>query len=90
MAFNSYFAQGVIDELRIYSAALTQAQIKTAMTQCIDGSNLATITIPNLVACWKMDEDAGAITTDLVTKQTGTFEGSPGARRNVSFVLKGQ
>ena len=49
---------GAVDEVRIWSAARTQEQVRAGMFARLDGPR------PNLVACWTFDENDGQLALD--------------------------
>jgi hypothetical protein len=54
-ACNCNFFQGLIDEVRIWSIALTPPQVSATMSQALTGTE------PNLLAYYRFDEGGGAI-----------------------------
>jgi hypothetical protein len=67
----AYFA-GMIDEVRIWSIARSQAEIQANMSHPLTGSE------SNLIAYWKFDETAGTTTCDSTTNgHNGTLFNGP-------------
>jgi alpha-tubulin suppressor-like RCC1 family protein len=68
---------GNLDELRIWNIARTPGQIAANMNQPLTGTE------SNLLACWKLDEGAGASTSDATANGfNGVLIGEPGWTRS--------
>lgn len=67
----TYNWNGKIDEVRVWNAVRTAAQIRSAMHAVVPFDETG------LVACFDLDEGTGTTTTDITGGFTGTFVNSP-------------
>ncbi|MDP9036397.1 MAG: hypothetical protein M3O50_16475 [Myxococcota bacterium] len=65
---------GVIDEVRVWNVARTQAKISANMAASIAATNTD---FPSLVGYWHLDEGAGTTTADATGGLIGTLVSSP-------------
>jgi len=63
--------KGIIDEVRIWNIARTEAQIQSSMNQQLNGNE------PGLTGYWKFNEGSGTITNDATSNHNnGTISGA--------------
>ena len=65
----SYYADGFIDDIRLWDTGLTQMEIIESMGNELTGSET------DLVGYWKVDENIGSTIVDLTGNNNGTISG---------------
>jgi hypothetical protein len=65
----SFPTDGWLDDVRIWSAALTEAEIEADQTAVVNGDE------PHLLAAWDFENAAGNIVPDLTGQHPGTLSG---------------
>ena len=68
---NCNFFQGMMDEVRVWGVARTEAQIQSDMHQTLTGTETG------LISYWQLNEGSGTVTADSIAGNNGTLTNGP-------------